>query len=387
MKKNILIFCSWLDTNSNIGIFFREQAELVTKEYNPLLVVFKKKSLNRRDINFRKKIQILEKKTIENLTVLEVFYPYHRLLSKKINNYFEALALESLYNYTKNNNIKISFIHAQSLFDAGIWAYNYSNKFNIPYIVTEHNQLSFFNKGKDKCVMIRKTLQKSSLNLVVSNDKIRQFITNGLYFEFENIGNLISKKFYYIKNDHHNVKQKLVTIGAFTPLKDQVTILKALEIVDKKIFNRIEFTWIGYDGWGGNHDNNVKALLDNFQFENIDIILIPLLSRDQIAGYLQNADLFLFSSLTEGMPVSVLEALACGLPVFTSNCGGVDEIINEGNGAIYQIKDFVKLSDLIFDFLIHKLHYNNNAISKQIIDRFGEEVFSEKLLSIYQNVK
>lgn len=387
MKKNILIFCSWLDAKSNIGIFFREQAELVTKEYNPLLVVFKKKSLNRHDINFRKKIWILEKKTLENLMFLEVFYPYHRLLPKKINNYFELLALQTLYNYTKYNNIKISFIHAQSLFDAGIWAYRYSNKFNTPYIVTEHNQLSFFNKGKDKCELIRKALQKSELNLVVSNDKIRQFIANGLYFKFENIGNLINKKFYYKAKNYQNIQQRLVTIGAFTYLKDQETLLKALSLVDEKISNRIEFTWIGYDGWGGNHENSVKTLLVNYKFENIDIILIPLLRRDQIADYLQNADLFLFSSLTEGMPVSVLEALACGLPVFTSNCGGVDEIINEENGIIYQIKDFVKLSDLILDFLNNKFSYNNDAISKQIINRFGESAFRKKLLEIYQNIK
>ncbi|MDP3358920.1 MAG: glycosyltransferase family 4 protein [Lutibacter sp.] len=387
MKKNILIFCSWLDTNSLIGIFFREQALLVTEEFNPLLVVFKKMPLNRLYINIKKNLKIIEKKTIENLTVLEVLYPYHRLLPKKINNYFEKLALESLYNYMKCNNIKVSLIHAQSLFDAGIWAYHYATKFRIPYIVTEHNQLSFFNVERDKCELIRKTLQKSELNLVVSNDKIRQFIANGLYFKFENIGNLINKNFYYKAKNHQNIQQRLVTIGAFTYLKDQETLLKALRLVDKKISNRIEFTWIGYDGWGGNHDINVKALLANFQFENIDIILIPLLSRDEIAGYLQSSDLFLFSSLTEGMPVSVLEALACGLPVFTTNCGGVDEIINEGNGVIYQIKDFVKLSDLIFDFLNHKLHYNNITISKQIIDRFGEDVFREKLLSIYKNVK
>ncbi|MNX89716.1 N,N'-diacetylbacillosaminyl-diphospho-undecaprenol alpha-1,3-N-acetylgalactosaminyltransferase [compost metagenome] len=96
--------------------------------------------------------------------------------------------------------------------------------------------------------------------------------------------------------------------------------------------------------------------------------------------------MFLLSSLSEGMPVSVLEALASGLPVFTSSCGGVDEIINEENGEIYQIKDFQKLSELILDFLNNKIDYDGKRISENIIANFGENVFREKLLSVYNRI-
>lgn len=386
MKKNILVFCSWLEVNSNIGIFFREQAELVSGEYNPILVVFKSRHNTRRKNYFLKSTEIVESKTKENISVLEIYYSNSYLFPKKINSYYERMAMETLNNYLNMRDVKITFIHAQSLFDAGIWAYQYFKKYNIPYIVTEHNQLSFFNVGIEKCQLIKKSLQNSTLNLVVSNDKIRQFVTNGLFFDFKNIGNLINNRFSYKELNVNNIKPKFITVGAFAPSKDQKTLFKALEIVDRYITNRIEFTWIGYDGWGGNYDLQVKELLANYHFENIDVVLIPLLGRDEIAEYLHTANLFLFSSISEGMPVSVLEALASGLPVFTSNCGGVDEVIDKNNGEIYQIGDYKRLSELILDFLNNNFDFNAKKISENIIQKFGEKVFREKLLVVYNSI-
>lgn len=387
MKKNILIFCSWLDLDSNIGIFFREQATLISDQYNPILVVFKQDTLTRKRFNYYNIISIEEKKTKEGLLLLEVYYAYSDLLHNKVNEFFKKKTISYLKAFLSNKNINVSFIHAQSIFDAGIWALRYKQQFKIPYIITEHNQLSFYNVSKEKCNLVRKSLQNSAINLVVSNDKIRQFVSNGLFFDFKNIGNLINKKFLYDAKNSSSKTVRLITIGAFSPLKDQNTLLKALDIVDKKISKRIEFVWVGQNSWGSNQDKNVNSLLNSFHFNNIDIILKPLLDRDEIATYLRTSHLFLFSSLSEGMPVSVLEALACGLPVFTSNCGGVDEIINDKNGVIYQIKDYVKLSSLILDFLNNELHYNGEEISKEIIDRFGEYAFRENLLSIYQSIK
>ncbi len=49
-----------------------------------------------------------------------------------------------------------------------------------------------------------------------------------------------------------------------------------------------------------------------------------------VRSYLQQADAFLLSSLSEGIANAALEAMACGIPVVTSDCGGMREAITHG---------------------------------------------------------
>ena len=69
------------------------------------------------------------------------------------NLFWVAAVLEDVYKNSLYGGVQSS----QSLFDAGIWAYHYATKYRIPYIVTEHNQLSFFNVSSDKCELITAT--------------------------------------------------------------------------------------------------------------------------------------------------------------------------------------------------------------------------------------
>lgn len=50
----------------------------------------------------------------------------------------------------------------------------------------------------------------------------------------------------------------------------------------------------------------------------------------EVVRHLQSADVFLFSSLSEGIANAVLEAMACGLPVVTTNVGGIGEAVRDG---------------------------------------------------------
>lgn len=387
MKKDILIFCSWLDVDTNVGIFFREQAALISDDYNPILVVFKPSTLSKKKFDFYNHTQIIETETLDNLTVFEVYFAQKEILGRKINQYFEELALQKLQSYLANKEISAVLVHAHSLFDAGIWAYRYSSMFGTPFINTEHQQLSFLNIPIYKSQLAIRSLKAAAINLVVSNDKIRQFAANGLFFDFKNIGNLISKNFFINKEIAKSDKLRFITIGAFSVIKDQKTILEALAIVDKQIKEQIEFVWIGQNSWGTENDETVQKFLSKYKFTNIKVVLEPLLDRNQISIYLNSAHLFLFSSLSEGMPVSVLEALGCGLPVFTSNCGGVDEVITAQNGKIFQIKDYQTLAKLIIGFTTQENNYDADTISKTILEKYGETAFRKKLLSYYAQVE
>ena len=60
----------------------------------------------------------------------------------------------------------------------------------------------------------------------------------------------------------------------------------------------------------------------------------------EVRHRLQEADAFLLSSLSEGISNAVLEAMACGLPVVTTDCGGMTEAVTDGvEGLVTPVRD------------------------------------------------
>jgi glycosyltransferase involved in cell wall biosynthesis len=65
----------------------------------------------------------------------------------------------------------------------------------------------------------------------------------------------------------------------------------------------------------------------------------------RVAQFLRNCDIFVRPSLTEGMPLTVLEAMACGLPTVASKIGGISEILTHGEtGFLIEPKDTKQLA-------------------------------------------
>ena len=64
--------------------------------------------------------------------------------------------------------------------------------------------------------------------------------------------------------------------------------------------------------------------------------------------YLKNFDVFIMPSLTEGLPITLLEAMQAGLPIIASRVGGIPEVIEDGHtGLLVDPKDSNELSQKI----------------------------------------
>ncbi len=143
-------------------------------------------------------------------------------------------------------------------------------------------------------------------------------------------------KFRPLPEAHEGVR--LVCVGRFEPQKNQKLLLRAFAEVHKQCPEAIlELVGDGY------LRSELEALVAELGLG--DCVIMEGVSAD-VAGRLNRADVFVLSSDFEGLPVSVLEAMACGLPVVSTDAGGTrDIVINEENGLIVPVGDQAALQD------------------------------------------
>lgn len=381
-KKNVLMICSWLDCELRLGSFFMDQALVLSDNFNFTLVNFRPVKFKFKNFN---KIFKIEKNIYEDkLTILYLYYPVFKIFKS---NYFlkliEKKAFRVLHKYLEKDKIKIDLVHAQSVFDAAFWALSYHEEYKTPYLLTEHNQFTLRNIKKQKIKKLDAALKQSTANLVVSNDLVRQFATNFYFSDFINVGNMVDEQLFNNSNRKSSENFEILTVGAYALVKDQITALRALKIIDDLNYPNIKFTWIGIDAWEGVDEEEVNNLISSFDFKNIKIEIVKLASKAEIVSALQKSDVFVFTSLCETFGVSPLEALFAGVPVITTQSGGVNEFINSENGIIVPIKDFKAIAENIIKIMNKEINFNPEVISKNAISNFGTTAFKEKMIPIY----
>jgi glycosyltransferase involved in cell wall biosynthesis len=102
--------------------------------------------------------------------------------------------------------------------------------------------------------------------------------------------------------------------------KDQRTLLRAVRlVVDRQPEFRLDIVGDGPDR------TVLEDLCDELQLRS-HINFLGF--RNDVHELLPQADLFVLSSVTEGLPMTLLEAMAAGLPIVSTNVGGISELVN-----------------------------------------------------------
>lgn len=326
----------------------------------------------------------------EGIEVWTVHYPrlfrgsYRTNATRRANQLQLRRAALCLKQQIEHSGVSVQLIHSQSILNADV-ALQFSRVLQVPFILTEHQQCGLVGWNRGQVSAMQYAVHEASAVTACSRDKIRQFAASGVYFPITSIGNLVSSRYFYpSEQSNPRDRVRLVTTGAMSPIKDHDSLFQALASVAKRLPNQpISFTWLGCDAWGGSRGADASKLLAQFSLGHITATIIPSASRVEVGNILRSSDIFVFSSLSEGMPVSVLEALACGLPVVTTNCGGVDEVIDRSNGEIVPVGDSDRLANAIAGMIEQLPTIDRAQISKAINDRFGSEAFARMLQRLY----
>jgi glycosyltransferase involved in cell wall biosynthesis len=126
------------------------------------------------------------------------------------------------------------------------------------------------------------------------------------------------------QSQHDRATPLIVSVGRLKAPKDFITLIRALSALPSRSF---EAAIVGE----GPDRRELEQEIDR----------LGLAERVQLAGersdvpkLLARADIFVLSSASEGLPVSVLEAMAAGLPVVASRVGGVPEVVLDGRTGV-----------------------------------------------------
>lgn len=120
----------------------------------------------------------------------------------------------------------------------------------------------------------------------------------------------------------------IVSCARIEPVKRVHFLAEALShITDKKI------KWIHFGD--GSERNKVEEAIKNIP-ENIDVVLMGTTPHEKVMRYYKNnhVDLFINTSSSEGLPVSIMEAISFGIPVIATDVGGTREIVVPETGML-----------------------------------------------------
>ncbi|WP_075995640.1 glycosyltransferase [Salaquimonas pukyongi] len=113
------------------------------------------------------------------------------------------------------------------------------------------------------------------------------------------------------------------------------------------------------------------------------VTFLGKLSRENVITELSKADVFVLPSKVETFGVVVVEALAMGVPVIATRCGGPEDIIKTGDGVLVAVDDVAELADALAKFATPSPPSERRARRERCRKRFGPKKIATQWLEIY----
>lgn len=365
----VFIVASWYPTPKNplIVPFITEQAAALS-DYGCDVTV-----LSAELVSLRSGEKAGLNKRIENgVEIYQFILPIYRLGSMEFSASLTTFLVKKLFDKAVRDKGVPDIVHIHSFRFAGYGAVQKAREYKVPCVLTEHysaiesNTLTQTEKKylaltkPDKTVAVSVPLAEKLQTYGIDSAVIPNFVDTDL-FEYEPIPH---EKFTF------------VTCCWLSKRKAIDVLIKAFAEVADCCLNIIG---------GGPELENLKNLTEELGLSQ-RVCFIPETSHEMLGERLNECDCFVLPSRAETFGVVYIEAMACGLPVIATRCGGPEHIVDDSNGILVDIDDIdgiVKAMQMIKDGAIS---YDRRQIRQNCVEKYGKTNIVEKLISVYNNM-
>jgi len=174
----------------------------------------------------------------------------------------------------------------------------------------------------------------------------------------------------------------ILMVSRFEKYKDYDTALKVFDVlINKYSFENLFFTIVGE----GTLEENIKNLIQIYQLENfVEINKNP----ENIFSYYLNADIFLQTSLFEGLSNSIMEAMIYKLPIVATNVGDNDILVKDDiTGYLAPVGEYVLIASKIKKLIESSEKRKNmgNKGCRIVMDDYSIENYREHFVDMIEN--
>ncbi len=372
--NNVIFLARWYPHRYDpmFGLFVKRHAEAAAM-FNKITVIY------------AQPVENLEKKfeteTTENGNLKEIRIYFRKTDNKiiSITRFFKAVG----------KGLKLApkpdLIHVHILTRLGVTALIYNIFHKIPYIITEH--WSRYLPGNDFGGFIHRKITA----MVVKRAKTVTTVTQNLATAMKNRG---------LKNDSYIVLPNVVDTNLFRPVEKttddivRFTNISCFEDKSKNISGLLEAVAI----LKGEGRKFLCTLIgDGMDFEamrqkshdlGLDdmVIFTGMLEGEELAKTLANQDFLVVSSNYENLPVVILEALSCGLPVVSTDVGGIREVISGENGILVRKGGAETLSTAINEMIIKHKEFKKDSLRGGIVTKNEKRNVGVFLTKLYEGI-
>lgn len=266
---------------------------------------------------------------------------------------------------------KLPFIYIASMFKIPIINHIHGSEIANLYINASKKKKQLVERCFDKCSYLVVLSEEWKSNLQVIKTKTPKIV-------IENYSTIHKE---CLKRKNHEEKI-ILFLGFITELKGCFDIPDIVKKVVEQNPN-VKFILAG--------SGEIEKLQNLIKEKRISqYISFPgWVKKEEKEVLLKNADIFFLPSYTEAMPMSILEAMGYGLPIVSTNVGGIPQLVEEGkNGYITEPGDIMNLSKCLIQIVGDTNEcFEMGKRSMEIAEtKYSKETHLDKIMRLYKKI-
>ena len=375
-KYTILFLSSWYPTRlfPFRGDFVKRHAKAVGL-YSKVLCLHVVK-----DQGLERKFEIIENNSEDTLDEVIIYFK-SKWLGKLMYIYYYIRGM----HYIQKRFGRPDLIHGNVLYPIGSIVYILSVLYKIPYIFTEH-WTGFLNGTYQRINFLKRFLyntigRKARKIIPVTANLKRAMMVSGVHAKYAVIPNVVETEVFQYQSNPNEYKKSILHVS--NTRDEHKNISGLLRSISKLRLMRQDFV---LNIINSEENMFLVDMSDALGLTGHYVNFCGKKEYAEVAQYMaKSAFLVLFSNY-ENLPCVIIEAFAAGLPVLSTDVGGINEHLDKDKGILIEKRNEEQLVEKLNFMLDHYQDFDKQLLANYAYENFSFEKVGYKYIKLYQEV-